>query len=176
MSEHVAIIEEVARGRLSMAGVLNLHILCCHLLLHSGSERQRRQLRPQMASGDLRAAISLSEPHAGSDLQSTRHGVVPGKRRGVVCEWPSVRRRWRPFKHPSVRAVTTTLDRCWGAPSEQFSKEAPLGSDRFFDISVAVVAREANIAFSVPNFDAWRHLPRLAQAAPLHGLFQGWRF
>ena len=67
MSEHVATIEEAARGQLSMAGVLNLHISCCHLLLHLGSERQRRQLRPQMASGDLRAAISLSEPHAGSD-------------------------------------------------------------------------------------------------------------
>jgi alkylation response protein AidB-like acyl-CoA dehydrogenase len=91
MSEHVAVIEEVARGWLSMAGVLNPHILCCHLLLHSGSERQRRELLPRMASGDLRAAISLSEPHAGSDLQSI---TTSAKHIGKHAWSVSGRKRW----------------------------------------------------------------------------------
>ena len=70
MTTHVALMEEVARGWVSMAGVLNPHVLCCDLLLRSGSEAQRRRYLPLMASGQLRAAFSLTEPHAGSDVQA----------------------------------------------------------------------------------------------------------
>jgi alkylation response protein AidB-like acyl-CoA dehydrogenase len=77
MPQHVALIEEIARGWLSMAGVLNPHVLCCHLLLTSGTERQRGELLPRMASGELRAAISLSEPQAGADLQAIEAHAEP---------------------------------------------------------------------------------------------------
>jgi len=77
MPQHVAVIEEIARGWLSMAGVLNPHVLCCHLVLTSGTERQRRELLPRMASGELRAAISLSEPQAGADLQAIETRAEP---------------------------------------------------------------------------------------------------
>ena len=70
MVTHVAIMEEVARGWVSMAGVLNTHVLCCDLVLRSGSQAQRQRYLPRMASGQLRAAFSLSEPHAGSDVQA----------------------------------------------------------------------------------------------------------
>ncbi|MBT2301899.1 acyl-CoA dehydrogenase family protein [Variovorax paradoxus] len=70
MATHVALMEEVARGWVSMAGVLNTHVLCCDLLLRSGSEAQRQRYLPDMAAGRRRAAFSLSEPHAGSDVQA----------------------------------------------------------------------------------------------------------
>jgi alkylation response protein AidB-like acyl-CoA dehydrogenase len=70
MVAHVAVMEEVARGWVSMAGVLNPHVLCCDLLLRSGSPAQRAHYLPRMAAGQLRAAFSLSEPHAGSDVQA----------------------------------------------------------------------------------------------------------
>ncbi len=70
MVTHVALMEEVARGWVSMAGVLNPHVLCCALLLRSGTEAQRLRYLPRMATGELRAAFSLSEPHAGSDVQA----------------------------------------------------------------------------------------------------------
>lgn len=70
MVTHVALMEEVARGWVSMAGVLNTHVLCCDLVLRSGSEAQRQHYLPRMATGTPRAAFSLSEPHAGSDVQA----------------------------------------------------------------------------------------------------------
>ena len=41
-------------------------------LLHYGSEEQKRAHLPQMASGDIVTAIAMTEPGAGSDLQSVR--------------------------------------------------------------------------------------------------------
>lgn len=76
MSAHVTLIEEVARGWLSMAGVLNPHVLCCDLLIRSGTEAQRRRYLPRMAAGEWRAAFSLSEPHAGSDVQAIKSEAV----------------------------------------------------------------------------------------------------
>jgi alkylation response protein AidB-like acyl-CoA dehydrogenase len=70
MVEHVAIMEEVARGWVSLAGVLNPHVLCCHMLLTSGTEEQRERWLPRLANGSLRASFSLTEPDAGSDAQA----------------------------------------------------------------------------------------------------------
>jgi alkylation response protein AidB-like acyl-CoA dehydrogenase len=72
LATHAAVTEEVARGWLSMAGVLNPHTLCSYLLTHFGTPEQRDELLPRMASGELRAAFSLTEPHAGSDVQAIR--------------------------------------------------------------------------------------------------------
>jgi alkylation response protein AidB-like acyl-CoA dehydrogenase len=55
-----------------MAGVLNPHTLCSYLLTHFGTAEQRDELLPRMASGQLRGAFSLTEPHAGSDVQAIR--------------------------------------------------------------------------------------------------------
>ncbi len=83
MVTHVAIMEEVARGWLSMAGVLNPHVLCCDLVLRSGSQAQRQRYLPRMASGELRSAFSLSEPHAGSDVQA----ITTTATRGADGAW-----------------------------------------------------------------------------------------
>ncbi|WP_213956833.1 acyl-CoA dehydrogenase family protein [Variovorax sp. dw_954] len=83
MVTHVAIMEEVARGWVSMAGVLNPHVLCCDLVLRSGSPAQRAHYLPRMAAGQLRAAFSLSEPHAGSDAQA----ITTSARRAADGDW-----------------------------------------------------------------------------------------
>ncbi|HSW20768.1 MAG TPA: acyl-CoA dehydrogenase family protein [Ramlibacter sp.] len=83
LATHVTVMEEVARGWLSMAGVLNPHVLCCDLLMRSGSEAQQRRYLPRMASGELRAAFSLSEPHAGSDVQA----ITTTGRRDADGDW-----------------------------------------------------------------------------------------
>ena len=41
-----------------------------------GTDEQRRRLLPQLASAEIRAAFSMSEPHAGSDVQSIRTTAV----------------------------------------------------------------------------------------------------
>lgn len=70
LQTHAQIMEEVARGWVSLAGVLNPHVVCCHLLLHGGTDEQREAFLPRLASGEIRGAFSITEPHAGSDAQA----------------------------------------------------------------------------------------------------------
>lgn len=72
LSTHARIMEELARGWLSAAGVLNPHTLCTSLLTYAGDDFQCDELLPELASGRRRGAFSLTEPHAGSDVQAIR--------------------------------------------------------------------------------------------------------
>ncbi|GHF12140.1 isovaleryl-CoA dehydrogenase [Streptomyces spiralis] len=42
------------------------------LLLHFGTEEQKRRYLPRMATGEIRATVALTEPGGGSDLQAMR--------------------------------------------------------------------------------------------------------
>jgi alkylation response protein AidB-like acyl-CoA dehydrogenase len=67
---------ELARGWMSLAGVLNTHAMACWLIDRFGTEGQRARFLPRLASGEIRAAYSISEPHAGSDVQAIRMRAV----------------------------------------------------------------------------------------------------
>jgi alkylation response protein AidB-like acyl-CoA dehydrogenase len=69
---YAMIIEELARGWISVAGIVNTHLIGCYLLMTFGTEAQRRELLPRLATGEMRGAFSLSEPGVGSDVQSLR--------------------------------------------------------------------------------------------------------
>ena len=64
--------EELARGWMSLAGAMGGHTVVAKLLLQHGTEEQRRRYLPAMATGELRAAMALTEPDGGSDLQALR--------------------------------------------------------------------------------------------------------
>jgi alkylation response protein AidB-like acyl-CoA dehydrogenase len=64
--------EELARGWMSLAGAMGGHTVVAKLLLQHGTEEQQRRYLPRMASGELRAAMALTEPDGGSDLQALR--------------------------------------------------------------------------------------------------------
>ncbi|MCH9829738.1 MAG: acyl-CoA dehydrogenase family protein [Gammaproteobacteria bacterium] len=63
--------EELSRRGLSGFG-LSVHTICAHYILNHGTEAQKQQWLPRMASGELVGAIAMSEPAAGSDLQGVR--------------------------------------------------------------------------------------------------------
>lgn len=69
---YAMIIEEICRGWMSLTGILNSHLLFAHILVLFGTEEQKQQLLPAMASGEKRGGLALTEPHAGSDVQSIR--------------------------------------------------------------------------------------------------------
>jgi alkylation response protein AidB-like acyl-CoA dehydrogenase len=66
------IVEELSRGWISISGVVNTHFIGSYLLMKFGTEAQRERLLPRMATGEVRAAFSLSEPELGSDVQAIK--------------------------------------------------------------------------------------------------------
>ncbi len=65
-------IEELSRGWMSLAGVINSHLIAAQLILRFGTEDQRQRLLPDMAAGHRRGCFSLSEPDSGSDAAALR--------------------------------------------------------------------------------------------------------
>jgi alkylation response protein AidB-like acyl-CoA dehydrogenase len=79
VTTYAMIVEELARGWMSLSGVLNTHVMLAFALKNFGSEDQKNHYLPPMARGEHRAALCLTEPHAGSDVQRIR---ATGVRRG----------------------------------------------------------------------------------------------
>jgi len=67
---------ELSRGWMSLSGILNTHFMAVYLLKRHGSDEQRQRWLPRMATGELRAALSMSEPGAGSDVQAIQCRAV----------------------------------------------------------------------------------------------------
>ncbi len=75
-ARHEAIVtEEMGRHGITSIGH-TVHSILAHYLLNYGSEAQKRRWLPRMARGELVGAIAMSEPGAGSDLQSVRTRAV----------------------------------------------------------------------------------------------------
>ncbi|MFI8239452.1 acyl-CoA dehydrogenase family protein [Streptomyces sp. NPDC085866] len=77
---YVLVTEELARGWMSLAGAMGGHTVVAKLLLHFGTEEQKRRYLPKMATGEVRATMALTEPGGGSDLQAI--GTVARKDAG----------------------------------------------------------------------------------------------
>ena len=67
---------ELSRGWMSLSGVLNTHFISAWMIKTHGTEEQRRTYLPRMATGELHFAYSMTEPHAGSDVQAIRTRAV----------------------------------------------------------------------------------------------------
>ncbi|MEO9139490.1 MAG: acyl-CoA dehydrogenase family protein [Jatrophihabitans sp.] len=69
---YARVAEELARGWMSLAGAFGGHSVVSKLLLRYGTQAQKDQYLPRMATGELRATMALTEPGGGSDLQNLR--------------------------------------------------------------------------------------------------------
>jgi len=72
LTTYAMIVEELSRGWISISGIVNTHFIGSYLLMKFGSEEQKQKYVPRMASGEIRAAFSLSEPELGSDVQAIK--------------------------------------------------------------------------------------------------------
>jgi alkylation response protein AidB-like acyl-CoA dehydrogenase len=69
---YALVVKELSRGWISLSGVVNTHFMAAWMIERFGTQEQRETYLPRMATGELRAAYSMTEPHAGSDVQSIR--------------------------------------------------------------------------------------------------------
>jgi len=70
------VFEELARGWMGVAGVLGSHSLSCRMIAMHGTEDQRQRFLPALAEGTRRTGLGLTEPGAGTDMQSIRTTAV----------------------------------------------------------------------------------------------------
>jgi alkylation response protein AidB-like acyl-CoA dehydrogenase len=76
---YALVVEELARGWMSVSGVINTHFIVAYMINQHGSAEQKQRLLPRMASGEIRGAFSMSEPGCGSDVAAlTSRGVRDG--------------------------------------------------------------------------------------------------
>src|SRR3989440_8095396 len=64
---YAMIVEELSRGWISISGIVNTHFIGSYLLMKFGTDGQKQKFLSRMATGEIRAAFSLSEPELGSD-------------------------------------------------------------------------------------------------------------
>lgn len=73
------VVEEIARGWMPVSGVINTHFIVAYMLMQHGTEEQKQNYLPRMATGEVRGAFSMSEPGCGSDVAAiTSKGVRDG--------------------------------------------------------------------------------------------------
>ena len=72
LTTYAMIVEELSRGWISISGIINTHFIGSYLLMKFGTEEQKARFLPKMATGEIRASFSLSEPEAGSDVQGIK--------------------------------------------------------------------------------------------------------
>lgn len=70
-------VEELARGWMSISGVINTHFIVAYMLRQHGTDEQKQRYLPAMATGDVRGAFSMSEPELGSDVAAIRTRATP---------------------------------------------------------------------------------------------------
>jgi alkylation response protein AidB-like acyl-CoA dehydrogenase len=73
---YALVVEEIARGWMSVSGVINTHFIVAYMVMQHGTEEQRQSLLPRMAAGEVRGAFSMSEPGLGSDVAGIRTKAV----------------------------------------------------------------------------------------------------
>jgi alkylation response protein AidB-like acyl-CoA dehydrogenase len=83
LTTYAMIVEELSRGWISISGVVNTHFIGSYLLMKFGTDEQKDNLLPKMATGEIRAAFSLSEPEVGSDVQ----GIKSTAKQGDDGQW-----------------------------------------------------------------------------------------
>jgi alkylation response protein AidB-like acyl-CoA dehydrogenase len=71
-------VEEIARGWMSVSGIINTHFIVAYMLLQHGTDEQKQHYLPKMATGEIRGAFSMSEPGCGSDVAAITTKAVRG--------------------------------------------------------------------------------------------------
>jgi alkylation response protein AidB-like acyl-CoA dehydrogenase len=69
---YALVVEQIARGWMSVSGIVNTHFIVAYMIGQHGTQEQKEYFLPRMAAGDVRGAFSMSEPGMGSDVSAIR--------------------------------------------------------------------------------------------------------
>src|SRR4051794_28229962 len=69
---YALVVEQIARGWMSVSGVINTHFIVSYMLIHHGTEEQKQHYLPLLAAGETTGSFSMSEPDLGSDVAAIK--------------------------------------------------------------------------------------------------------
>lgn len=69
---YAKIVMKISAEWMAITGIFNSHLMLALALEKFGTDAQKQQWLPRLASGDLRGGLALTEPDAGTDLQGLR--------------------------------------------------------------------------------------------------------
>ncbi len=101
------IFEELSRGWMSVSGIIGTHHVLAHIVANFGTDYQKEEYLPRLASGALRGGLALTEPDAGSDVQS---GKTTAKRDGEEYVLNGTKMFITNAEYGNVFAVMTKTD------------------------------------------------------------------
>jgi len=148
-AHEAVVIEELTRAGVHFGS--GIQSIVAHYILAYGSEEQKRRWLPPMARGELVAAIAMTEPGAGSDLQAIKTSarrdggdyVVGGSKTfitnasqaGLVCLAAKTDPRAAPMRALSLIIVETAGLAGYdvGRPLEKVGMHAQDTCEIFFD-------------------------------------------
>ena len=73
---YALVVEQIARGWMSVSGIINTHFIVAHMIKQHGTPEQKRKFLPKMAAGEIRGSFSMSEPDLGSDVAAIKTRAV----------------------------------------------------------------------------------------------------
>jgi alkylation response protein AidB-like acyl-CoA dehydrogenase len=79
-------VEEIARGWMSVSGVINTHFIVAYMLMQHGTDEQKKKYLPRMATGEIRGSFSMSEPALGSDVAAIKTNATKGDDGGYTID------------------------------------------------------------------------------------------
>src|SRR3978361_1560669 len=83
---YALVVEEIARGWMSVSGVINTHFIVAYMVMQHGTPEQKERLLPRMAIGEVRGAFSLARPGLGSDVAGIRTRAVQNADGGYTID------------------------------------------------------------------------------------------
>ncbi|GAA5158863.1 acyl-CoA dehydrogenase family protein [Pseudonocardia eucalypti] len=69
---YALVVEQIARGWMSVSGVINTHFIVAYMITHHGTPEQKAHYLPKMATGEITGSFSMSEPDLGSDVAAIK--------------------------------------------------------------------------------------------------------
>ena len=71
-STYAKLVMQISSVWMAITGIFNSHLMLAFAIEKFGTEPQKREWLPRLATGEVRGGLALTEPDAGTDLQGIR--------------------------------------------------------------------------------------------------------
>ena len=78
---YALVVEQIARGWMSVSGVINTHFIVAYMLAQHGTDEQKAHYLPKMATGEIPARSRCPSPSCGSDVAAIKTRAEGRRRR-----------------------------------------------------------------------------------------------